>query len=135
MVQVEYEFEFNADPALVSTARHGVGEAAERLGCESVDDVQLAASELIANAVEHGRGPVTVRASHDGVRLRVAVHDRGGGRPIVGADHGLGERGRGMQIVAAVAASWGCDVVGGGKTVWAEFPGSAEPSTRLGRMA
>jgi anti-sigma regulatory factor (Ser/Thr protein kinase) len=122
MAQVDHEFEFDADPTQVTAARHRVLEAAQQLGCSDLDGVQLAVSELIANAVEHGRGPVTIRASRDGDRLRIAVHDCGPGEPTVEEHSMLAERGRGMLIVSSLAASWGFDVGAQGKTVWAEFP-------------
>jgi serine/threonine-protein kinase RsbW len=76
------------------------------------DAAVLLASELAANAVLHslsGRpgGKFTVRAAmKPGEYLWVEVEDEGGTWVTRDAD---GERGRGLDIVAAVADEWGRD--------------------------
>jgi signal transduction histidine kinase len=69
-----------------------------------------AAGNLIANALEHGRGDIEVRGRMSGGRLRVEVSDQGEGlaAPIVDLmrrPHGA--RGRGLGIAAAIAERHG----------------------------
>jgi signal transduction histidine kinase len=84
----------------------------------------LIVSELTTNAIRHGEGPVRVRVSHAGGRLRVAVHDQGAGRPArrrAGADE---ESGRGLALVDGLIGLHGgrrgtvSDRAGRGKTVY-----------------
>jgi signal transduction histidine kinase len=72
-----------------------------------------ACGNLVANAIEHGRGPVAVRARSGWGRVRIEVADRGPGlpRPIPEltrrARAGRGGRGRGLAISAEIAARHG----------------------------
>ncbi|GHD88964.1 hypothetical protein GCM10010508_27150 [Streptomyces naganishii JCM 4654] len=96
-------------------------------------------SELTANAVRHGRVPgrdfhLLLRLSAPARTVRIEVTDARTERtpPEPGALSAPGAedaRGRGLLLVAALAARWGwCLRPGGGpgKTVWAEcgWPGS-----------
>lgn len=68
-----------ADPAEVPAVRGDVRALAVATGFgERADDVELVVDELLANAQEHGRPPVAVRAWCDG-RLVIEVVDRGPG--------------------------------------------------------
>lgn len=92
-----------------------------RLGSVPVDAVVLgdrlrlaqATANLIANAVEHGRGTVRVSARHAGSVVRIEVTDEGPGLPAPVADlarrprAGRGRRGRGLAIAADVAVRHG----------------------------
>jgi signal transduction histidine kinase len=68
-----------------------------------------AIGNLIANALEHGAGPVEVRSASDAVTVRLEVNDGGPGLPAPVAElarrprAGRGERGRGLAIASAVA--------------------------------
>ena len=66
-----------AHPKSVRRARHFVAEAAARAGFEptAIEIASVAASELVTNAVVHGRGPISVRTVLDPVSLRVEVQD------------------------------------------------------------
>lgn len=72
-----------------------------------------AVGNVIANALEHGAGPVEVRGRVDGVAVRVEVSDAGPGlrAPIAtltaGARRGRGRRGRGLAIASAVVEDHG----------------------------
>lgn len=85
----------------------------------AADDSELVVAELFANAIRHTRsgapgGLVTVAVTGDGV---IHVHDQGtaGSSPCAGLTDGwpadgspLADSGRGLGIVAAVCAGWGC---------------------------
>jgi len=65
----------------VAAARHAVADLARRLGAE-VDDVQIAVSEAVGNAVVHAYrgirpGPIAVRARRARGKLLVTVADQG----------------------------------------------------------
>lgn len=76
-----------ANPPEVSRARHGVVDLLARAGAPStiVDDIELVVSELVSNAVVHGRpGPVHVEvAVDDEVVVAVANQGRSEGIPAV----------------------------------------------------
>lgn len=83
------------------------------------DDVQLATSELITNAVRHAGSDVVLSLRLDR-KLTVEVVDSHPElrRPEVAADDVLATSGRGLHIVAAVSSDWGVRRVPGGKAVW-----------------
>jgi signal transduction histidine kinase len=72
-----------------------------------------AMGNLIANAIEHGGGPVEVRGRADRGRARAEVIDTGPGLPAPVAElarrphHGRGARGRGLAIASAIATAHG----------------------------
>jgi signal transduction histidine kinase len=72
-----------------------------------------ATGNLIANAIEHGRGPVEVRGRADRGRARIEVIDTGPGLPAPVAElarrphRGRGARGRGLAIATAIATAHG----------------------------
>jgi anti-sigma regulatory factor (Ser/Thr protein kinase) len=96
---------------------------------EATETVELAASELLTNAVVHARTSfdVTIVAQDD---LTVSVRDTGGSFPThleewgtgVHAPDGDSEGGRGLLIVAAVADEWGTTSDGSATTVWFQVP-------------
>ena len=103
-------------------ARLWLGDRLAVVPSEVMHDAVLLTSELVANAVLHGRPAVevTVRVTPDA--LWVAVTDRDPTPPAL-ADQLLDPAqtsGRGLFIVRALASSWGIDLRRDppGKTVW-----------------
>ncbi len=98
-----YSIALGADPAEIARVRADVGALAVRAGFpERANDLVLALDEVIANAQEHGRAPISVEAWVDG-RIVVEVSDVGGGfdRSRVWSGHPptpFGQRGRGLWI-------------------------------------
>ena len=91
-----------------------------RLGA-LLDPVLLVVSELVGNAVRHGRPPVDLRLRHTGRGVRVDVHDEASGPPVTGSAAADAESGRGLQLVDAVATETGVEqIAGDGKVVWAQ---------------
>ncbi|GAC1445824.1 MAG: ATP-binding protein [Mycobacteriales bacterium] len=88
------------------------------------DSMALAASELVSNALLHGRPPLSVTLRRRPRDVRLDVHD---GSPVEPAlDPGVAAEdatsGRGLQIVAALAASVGCEQIpNDGKRIYATF--------------
>ena len=90
---------------------------------EHADISELIVSELVANAIRHGQGPIGVRISHDGTHLRVEVHDDGAGRPVRRPVTADAETGRGLELVDGLLGLDGIrgvtdDDAGDGKTVY-----------------
>jgi hypothetical protein len=107
---------FEPDLRAPSMARRALVTMLPELAPEAKADALIIVSELVANAVLHGEGPVVLHLAGDPDRVRIEVEDCD---PAVGAPHGDS---RGLDVVAAVARGWGVDRHDGGKTVWAELP-------------
>jgi anti-sigma regulatory factor (Ser/Thr protein kinase) len=87
-----------------------------------VDDVVLAASELVTNAIVHADTDIELAIHLDDQRVRIEVTD-GSLEPVVKrATPVEQEGGLGLVIVETLAARWGTEVVPGhGKCVWCEI--------------
>lgn len=92
-----------------------------QLGEELCDTGVLAVSELVANAAIHGRPPVRLRLRRTDKRLIIDVCDADDHLPRRRLAEATDEDGRGIGIVASLAASWGCRLLPDGKSVWCEF--------------
>ena len=88
-------------------------------GDEVVHDVVLMASELVTNAMVHGRSPIDLLLRSNGSQVILEVQDRGAYRPRRLSPADDEERGRGLQIVAHLADQWGSRSTANGKSVWA----------------
>ncbi|MGF1431558.1 ATP-binding SpoIIE family protein phosphatase [Kitasatospora sp. LaBMicrA B282] len=101
-------------------ARRLAGHALRRWGLDELaENTELMVSELVTNAVQHAKKPVTLRLVRTSV-LRCEVGDDSAQLPRrrkAGPDE---ERGRGLELVAKCADSWGSTRLGGGKVVWFE---------------
>ena len=104
-------------------ARHFVATVLERWGQGPglLEDAQLVMTELATNAVVHARSGFSVEVCQLGDGARLAVRDAGPAKPVLRDPAPLGTAGRGLRIVAALAADWGVLPDAGGKTVWAEL--------------
>ena len=82
----------------------------------------LAASELVANSLQHGTPPMRLRLRRTDRRLIIEVTDGDDHLPRRRRAEPGDESGRGIAIVATIASSWGARrTPGGGKAVWCEF--------------
>lgn len=113
----DIERRFPAQPAAVASIRSFVRDAAG----PGFADLELVASELATNAVQHGVGPVSVRVESNGDTVRISVHDCGQRYPQVTQVASDATRGRGLGIVALASSDWGVERDGEGKWVWAEL--------------
>jgi anti-sigma regulatory factor (Ser/Thr protein kinase) len=96
-----------------------------------VSEAALIASELVTNAIRHGAcGPaegddepqekVELAWQRQVGRVICVVTDRSPLPPVLGAADSDAESGRGLQVVAAIAAAWGWTMLGAcNKAVWA----------------
>jgi anti-sigma regulatory factor (Ser/Thr protein kinase) len=110
-------------------ARHSMADwLGGALHGEQLQTAKLLTSELVTNAVLHGRGRIVLRARLDEDRLLVEVLDEG-----KGFEHEARRRsfedldGRGLLIVDAEASRWG--IQEGTTHVWFELE---RPGPRLG---
>ena len=91
------------------------------------DDAALLVSELFGNSVRHSRsgepgGTVTVAVTAGGGVVRVEVADRSGAQvPKLHPAGGDAEGGRGLGLVAALAARWGWRRCGSQTVTWFEL--------------
>jgi len=109
-----------ADISSVAVARHFVRTQLLVVGKDHWA-AELLVSELVANAIEHAGSEADVTVSVSLGPVRVSVTDGGAGEVVVVHGPADAERGRGMQLVDALAARWGCYPNGRGKTVWFEL--------------
>jgi Histidine kinase-like ATPase domain len=94
-----------------------------RLG-ELADDACLIVDELVGNVLRHAPGTewASVALILDIETVRIEVSDGNRELPVLrGTESWDEEEGRGLQLVAGLAAAWGARPTPAGKTVWAEL--------------
>lgn len=120
-------------PLAAPQARDLAARALDAAGAAPDDPaVSLVVTELVANAVRHGRGRrIWVRLVADGDLLRVEVENRcWTTTPRRRLNELEGMSGRGLRLVDALSRSWGVVPEPGGRTrVWAEVPLGGEGPT------
>ena len=84
-----------------------------------VRDAVLVANELVANAIEHGAGPVWFGLSRTRTGIRMETGDGGAELPRLRSTGPTDERHRGLVIVGALSTGWGTEHRADGKVVWA----------------
>ncbi|MFJ4690406.1 SpoIIE family protein phosphatase [Streptomyces sp. NPDC088766] len=113
------------DAEALTHARHMIRAAVRSWGARHrSDDVELAADELITNALMHTEGAavVTLRLlTGADRRLRVEVEDSSSALPRRREAGDSGVSGRGLLLVDLLSDGWGVEARGGGKCVWCEF--------------
>lgn len=87
-------------------------------GPEIVDTAVLLASELITNAVLHGRSEVELTVEINRTGVKVSTADMNSRLPVMQSADELALDGRGIAIVDLLASSWGVSATDGGKIVW-----------------
>lgn len=118
--------------AAASAARAYVSAALAECGASHLEgSAELGVSELVTNAVLHGRTALTVAVvTTPGGRVRIEVTDHSPLPPQRRRLSALATTGRGLRLVEAVSDDWGIEPVpaalGGGKTIW--FEPLEEPS-------
>ena len=111
------------DPRSVPLSRAVVrGALSAGTSAEVLDTALLLVTELVTNAVRHAGTQVLLRVRHAPARLRVEVLDgRAEPPPVAVASAADSEGGRGLALVEALAAAWGCETRRTGKSVWFEL--------------
>lgn len=102
-------------------ARRLVEAACDGLPDEQVDAALLLVTELVANAVIHGTGPVLLELSRDHDSVRIEVSDGSPEPPVLVPAGDLRESGAGLRLVDALSDEWGTATRSDGrpgKQVW-----------------
>lgn len=122
-MMTELRATLSADPEQVAEARRLVAGYLRDRGDDDGEVAVLLVSELVTNAILHGRAPLELRAQAAGAGVRVEVHDQEPSRPpILRHDEDLTEPGgRGLQLVDTLADRWGWAENDQGKVVWFEL--------------
>lgn len=127
-----YGFTVAAAVEAVPSARRQVAVLVGKLGFsishETVETVELLASEVIANAVLYSAAPCDVAVTRIDERLRVEVTDIDPSLPSAVEAGPNDECGRGLLLVDALADAWGVQPESPGKTTWFEI--TPEPLTK-----
>ncbi|MET9852323.1 SpoIIE family protein phosphatase [Streptomyces sp. NPDC006450] len=126
------------DPDAPAMARHLIRAASAAWGAwDQADEIELAADELMTNALVHtdGVAGVSMRLTPEG-RIRIEVEDTSSALPRRREADDWAVSGRGLMLVDRLADAWGVEPRGGGKCVWCEFAvqapadsGPAEPTS------
>jgi hypothetical protein len=123
-------------PSAARASRRLVAQTLASWGVDlDVAVVQSCTSELVTNALRHGRSPLHVVIQHWTDSIQIVVID--------GADEHEGDRAPGsdgelairLRIVQGLAASWGVERVPAGTAAWFDVdtgPASRAPSTNVG---
>ncbi|GEL93870.1 ATP-binding SpoIIE family protein phosphatase [Cellulomonas composti] len=116
-----------AEPASVGRARHAVVRTCQAWEMPDAANAELVVSELVANAVMHGFGHVSLQLYDTGDGLRIEVEDGNPAPPVTTDGHPGRVGGFGMRIVERLA-DWGWRQSSRGKVVWAKVrPGALPP--------
>ena len=98
---------------------------------DSVDSAQLAASEVVTNALVHAGTPVRLRVLVSDAHVRVEVADGSGHLPVNRNHAAAAGTGRGLHLVAELVDRWGVYRDDGGKVVWFELTDPQETAGPL----
>ncbi|MFE7130071.1 SpoIIE family protein phosphatase [Streptomyces sp. NPDC057638] len=124
------------EPDALRSARHMIRSAAASWGAgERADEIELAADELVTNALMHTDGGAVVTArvlAGPERRLRVEVEDLSSALPRRREAGESGVSGRGLLLVDRLADTWGVESRGTGKCVWCEFAVAEPTGVRVG---
>ena len=116
------ELPLRAVPDAAPAARRVLREVLRGSAFEDrLDDGELALSELVTNAVLHGREPITLRIWSGESSVRVEVRDGSAVSPSFSMLDPTAVTGRGLMLISAAADRWGVEPDAGGKRVWFEL--------------
>ncbi|WP_331769495.1 SpoIIE family protein phosphatase (plasmid) [Embleya sp. NBC_00888] len=108
------------EPQAAGTARHHVRDQLCAWGLEELSPTtELLVSELVGNVVRHAKGPVSLRLLRSRT-LICEVTDGSASLPRIRRAAETDEDGRGLQLIAMLAESWGARYTPDGKCIWTE---------------
>lgn len=107
-----------ADEHAPRYARQFVRESPAICTDSARDAAVLMVSELVTNAVLHGRPPIVVMIERDQSDVQVTVADHHPHWPSLQNPSPDAVGGRGLRIVDALASAWGIQPRAVGKAVW-----------------
>lgn len=117
-------------PAAAAEARGQVREAIRAWNAPAdVDVAVLLTSELVTNAIRHTPGDaVTLSIQYTRHQLRVEVADTSPSLPVLTDAPADADTGRGLVLVASLAAEWGFYCTPTGKTVYFTLAFQSDPA-------
>jgi serine phosphatase RsbU (regulator of sigma subunit)/anti-sigma regulatory factor (Ser/Thr protein kinase) len=111
-----------AEPAIVAEVRARAARQVSRWGLDELAfTTELLVSELVTNAIRHAQPPIQLRMILDEV-LSCEVSDGSVTAPHHRRADRYDEGGRGLLLVATMAARWGTRYTRAGKIIWAQLP-------------
>ncbi len=130
-LQIMEAIELSLPPAPTS-ATHARSEItaklASRVGASVLEDIRLLVTELITNALRHGKlvagDCVSLKASVDGDTVRIEVRDPGRDGLVEQRPPGPRGGGYGLYLVEQLARRWGVERTDG-TVVWVELSSAA----------
>lgn len=116
-----FDLAFASAPALVRQARRTTREFLRlwNVNGELAENIVLAVSELVTNAIEHGTGDVGLRIQYPDGELQIEVTDDNPTPATLRPADDEDLSGRGLFLIAVLAREWG--VSDDGKTTWCVF--------------
>ena len=114
-----------SDLSAASQARRHIEVACAGIPEETLYTARLLVTELVSNAVLHGRGTVLLSVACGRGGVWVEVHDESPSPPTIVDGPPLSEHGAGLRLVSALANSWGTGPRSEGrpgKRVWFTLP-------------
>ena len=99
-------------------ARRAVHDFATAVSPSTARTAELLASELVTNAVTHGRGEVRLVMEYDARGLAVAVSDDEPATPAIVHAAASDTGGRGLRLDEVLSSDWGVTQDRPGKAVW-----------------
>jgi len=114
------ELMLSADPRSVREARRFTERRCRHIALDDdlTDTAVLLTSELVTNAVVHGRSEVRLRVLPQERGVRVEVGDDNDRAPVVQPHDEDALSGRGVSLIDDVADAWGVEQAEIGKVVW-----------------
>jgi hypothetical protein len=111
-----------AEPAAVAGARVKAARQLADWGLEELTfATEVLVSELVTNAIRHAQPPLQLRMILD-TTLSCDVSDASTTAPHLRRAGRYDEDGRGLMLVARLAARWGTRYTRAGKTIWTQQP-------------
>jgi anti-sigma regulatory factor (Ser/Thr protein kinase) len=98
-------------------ARTHARQALGPIDADTAQDVLLVVSELVTNAVVHGRDPILLTLTIEPSEVTVSVTDRGSSQPRPRQPDEEDEDGRGLEIIQQLSKRWHVERHNGTKSV------------------
>lgn len=108
-----------SETSAAATARSLLRSELSSQPADLIEDAELVVSELVSNAVRHGSGPITLTLEESDSGVRLCVSSASATDPTLTDAGAQSPGGRGLAIIAALAADWGWERDGPLVTVWA----------------
>jgi two-component sensor histidine kinase len=118
-------------PAQLAELRAQLRHLANRwaLPDDCTDRLVMIVNELVSNAIDHARTNCDITVRHTRSIVRILVADDSPLPPRMPSRDINAARGRGLQMVQALANRWGWTARRRGKTVWAAVNCSQQPAS------